>query len=186
MQLEKIDRERQIIRMFRRGETSAMDVLYAEYADYLNAVCLRYISDGNTVKDVLQESFIKIFENVGSFEYRGKGSLKAWISRLVINESLQQIRRKAAAKGMVVDTDMTGYPDSAPVVADISEETIMEMIRELPPGCRAVFNLYVIDGCSHKEIGEMLDIKPDTSASQYHKAKAILARKIREYKSRQR
>ena len=180
MQLEKIDRERQIIRMFRRGETSAMDVLYAEYADYLNAVCLRYISDGNTVKDVLQESFIKIFE------YRGKGSLKAWISRLVINESLQQIRRKAAAKEMVVDTDMTGYPESAPVVADISEETIMEMIRELPPGCRAVFNLYVIDGCSHKEIGEMLDIKPDTSASQYHKAKAILARKIREYKSRQR
>ena len=81
MQLEKIDRERQIIRMFRRGETSAMDVLYAEYADYLNAVCSRYISDGNTVKDVLQESFIKIFENVGSFEYRGKGSLKAWISR---------------------------------------------------------------------------------------------------------
>jgi RNA polymerase sigma-70 factor (ECF subfamily) len=88
------DKEQHIIKLFRRGDASAMDMLYAEYADYLTAVCARYIPDDDELKDVLQESFIKIFSKIGEFNYRGNGSLRAWITRIVINESLLTIRKK--------------------------------------------------------------------------------------------
>ena len=94
--------EQQIIRSFNRGDSSAMDELYGRYADYLTGVCTRYITADDDLKDVLQESFIKIFMGIGSFSYRGKGSLKAWMSRIVVND----------------------LPDFIPVASAISERII--------------------------------------------------------------
>jgi RNA polymerase sigma-70 factor (ECF subfamily) len=89
------DKEQQILSLFKKGDKCAMDKLYLEYADYLTGVCARYISNEDTLKDVLQESLIRIFTQIHQFEYRGKGSLKAWITKVTINEALIQLRKEA-------------------------------------------------------------------------------------------
>ncbi|WP_036904662.1 RNA polymerase sigma factor [Prevotella sp. AGR2160] len=179
------DIEQSIIDRFRRGDSSAMDVLYSQYSGYLTAVCARYITDDDDLKDVLQEALIKIFTNIGNFEYRGRGTLKGWMSRIVVNEALSLLRRQSAAQKVRPDTDLPDLPDEEPQLEGITTETIINCIQQLPPGYRTVFNLYAIEGHSHQEIAQMLGIKADTSASQYYKAKNMLARMLREVKRQQ-
>lgn len=176
------DNEQYIIKLFRRGDTSAMDVLYAEYADYLTSVCARYIPDDDELKDVLQESFIKIFSKIGEFNYRGNGSLRAWITRIVINESLILIRKKKNSPIINLEKEPPDVQDDEPEIGDLSQEVLTNMIRQLPDGYRTVFNLFVIEGKSHKEIAKILNIKADSSASQFHKAKKQLAKMIKNYR----
>ncbi|MBP9984902.1 MAG: RNA polymerase sigma factor [Prevotella sp.] len=176
------DKEQHIIKLFRRGDASAMDMLYAEYADYLTAVCARYIPDDDELKDVLQESFIKIFSKIGEFNYRGNGSLRAWITRIVINESLLTIRKKKNSPIINIENEPPDIQDDEPELGNIGEEVLTNMIRQLPDGYRTVFNLFVIEGKSHKEIAKILNIKADSSASQFHKAKKQLAKMIKNYR----
>ncbi len=176
------DKEQYIIKLFRRGDASAMDMLYAEYADYLTAVCARYIPDDDELKDVLQESFIKIFSKIGEFNYRGNGSLRAWITRIVINESLLTIRKKKNSPIINIENEPPDIQDDEPELGNIGEEVLTNMIRQLPDGYRTVFNLFVIEGKSHKEIAKILNIKADSSASQFHKAKKQLAKMIKNYR----
>src|SRR5574344_697176 len=176
------DKEQYIIKLFRRGDASAMDMLYAEYADYLTAVCARYIPDDDELKDVLQESFIKIFSKIGELNYRGNGSLRAWITRIVINESLLTIRKKKNSPIINIENEPPDIQDDEPELGNIGEEVLTNMIRQLPDGYRTVFNLFVIEGKSHKEIAKILNIKADSSASQFHKAKKQLAKMIKNYR----
>ena len=176
------DKEQHIIKLFRRGDASAMDMLYAQYADYLTAVCARYIPDDDELKDVLQESFIKIFSKIGEFNYRGNGSLRAWITRIVINESLLTIRKKKNSPIINIENEPPDIQDDEPELGNIGEEVLTNMIRQLPDGYRTVFNLFVIEGKSHKEIAKILNIKADSSASQFHKAKKQLAKMIKNYR----
>lgn len=176
------DKERKIVDLFRRGDVSAMDVLYAEYANYLTAVCARYISDDDDVKDILQEAFIKIFTTIDTFDYRGTGSLKAWMGRIVVNESLQWLRQRKRSPFDRMEADPPDLPDDDPETEDLSSDELTQLIRQLPEGYRAVLNLYVVEGKSHKEIAQLLGIKPDSSASQLHRAKSMLARIIKDYK----
>ncbi|WP_024990580.1 RNA polymerase sigma factor [Segatella albensis] len=184
------NREQRLIQLFRRGDATAMDRLYTEYADYLTGVCFRYIADDDNVNDVLQESFIKIFTQIHSFEYRDKGSLKAWLRRIVINESLRFLRTSNSLDVKRLDLeepDMASnmlVADDPPDTGLVDTDTLASLIASLPPGYRTVLNLYVIDGLSHKEIASQLGIKPDTSASQLHKAKQMLARMIKEYQDK--
>ncbi len=176
------DKERKIVDLFRRGDVSAMDVLYAEYANYLTAVCARYISDDDDVKDILQEAFIKIFTTIDTFDYRGTGSLKAWMGRIVVNESLQWLRLRKRSPFDRMEADPPDLPDDDPETDDLSSDELTQLVRQLPEGYRAVLNLYVVEGKSHKEIAQMLGIKPDSSASQLHRAKNMLAHIIKDYK----
>lgn len=159
-----------------------MDVLYAEFADYMAGVCLRYVPQPDDMRDVLQEALIKVFSSVGKFNYRGEGSLKAWLTRVVVNEALMFLRNKK--KMMFVDSEreIPDTPEDPPDTSGLTAEMVDEALRQLPDGYRAVFNLYAIEGRSHKEIAELLGIKPDTSASQYHRAKAMMARILRKRK----
>ena len=164
MKLFTTDKELTIVHKLSRGEATAIDLLYAEYAPFLTAVCARYIPQNDDMKDVLQEAFIKMFNKGDTFTYRGKGSLKAWATRIVINEALLFLRQQAKEE-----------------VNTLSTDEITAMIRQLPTGYRTVFNLYVIEGMSHQQIAELLNIKPDTSASQLHKAKVMLAHMIKSH-----
>lgn len=181
MNRQGLDNEQDIIGLFRRGDASAMDRLYAQYADYLTGVCYRYIINDDDLKDVLQESFIKIFTQIKSFEYRGRGSLVAWMSRIVVNESLQLLRRQKNDP-LVLDTELPDLPDEDPDTDNLTPEVLTRLLRKLPEGYRTVLNLYVIEGKSHKEIAELLHIKPDSSASQLHRAKNMFAQLIKDYK----
>lgn len=174
------NKEQHIITLFHKGDNRAMDKLYGEYADYLAGVCSRYIRNEENLRDVLQESFIKIFSKISTFEYRGKGSLKAWITKIVINESLHFLRESHPAMFIEQDTDPPDLPEEEPDVDCLSVDEIAELLLRLPPGYRAVFNLFAIEGKSHKEIAQLLNIKPDTSASQFYKARNMLAKMIKE------
>ena len=166
------------------GDSSAPKALYCAYAGYLTGVCARYLSDPDDVKDVLHDSFLHIFASMSSFEYRGPGSLKAWLTRIVINESLQFIRH--AYRSEILSPSIEAEvidEDEPPQLEGISMEMLHKLIRELPPGYRTVFNLYVFEEKSHKEIAALLNIKEASSASQFHRAKALLAAKINNLKS---
>ena len=180
------DQEQEIVRLFAKEDSRAMDALFAEYAGYLTAVAQRYVPREADMHDVLQESFIKIFTRIGDFEYRGKGSLRAWLTRVVVNEALHWLR--SGRQLLFADTDLErmDLPEEPPPATDtLTDEGLARLIGRLPAGYRAVFNLYAVEGKSHKESARLLDIKPDTSASQYHKAKNMLARMIREQRKKE-
>lgn len=158
---------------------AAFEQLYQSYSPYLFAICCRYISDDKEAEDVLQDAFIKIFRSLPRFKSQGAGSLKAWMSRIVINESLKHLKLKSR---MLKENEL---PENLPQEDESSEkiptEVLLKMIRELPEGYRTVFNLFVLDGKSHKEISRLLHIKESTSASQLFKAKALLSHNIKRY-----
>lgn len=158
-----------------------MRQLYDRYAECLAGVCIRYIADEDDRKDVLQECFIKIFTSIDKFEYRGEGSLKSWMIRITVNESLRFIKRCMKDCFIEYVGEMPDTPDE-PEVDDIPDDVINSMILSMPPGYRAVFNLYVFEQKSHKEIAAMLGIEENSSASQFSRAKSYLARRIKEYK----
>lgn len=167
-----------------KDDSSAKKALYCTYAGYLTGVCTRYLSDQDDVKDVLHDSFLHIFASMASFEYRGPGSLKAWLTRIVINESLQFIRHayRSEILSATIESEVS-EEDDPPRLEGISMETLHKLIRELPPGYRTVFNLYVFEEKTHKEIASLLNIKEASSASQFHRAKALLAAKINNLQS---
>lgn len=171
-----MNNEQHILQLFARGDSRAMDVLYAEFADYMAGVCARYVPQPDDMRDVLQEALIKVFSSVDSFHYRGEGSLKAWLTRVVVNEALMFLRDEKKMLFVDSEREIPDTPEEPPDTSGLTADMVDEALRQLPDGYRAVFNLYAIEGKSHKEIAELLGIKPDTSASQYHRAKAMLAR----------
>ena len=175
--------EQKLAERIRKRDNSAMKALYDQYAGYLTAVCSRYIDNKEDIRDLMQESFIRIFSSIGSFEYRGEGSLKAWMSRIVTNNTLKHIRDNIN-KGLIsIDDNIPDIPDEdIPEISDIPPSVIQEMIRKLPEGYRTVFNLFVFEEKTHKEIAGLLGIKENSSASQLHRAKALLAGWINEYR----
>lgn len=164
-------------------EEAAWKELFGVYSGSLSYVCSRYIIGKDDVHDVLQNSFIKMFRSIDSFEYRGSGSLKAWLTRIVVNESLKHIRQYSDFKTVTNDFEIPDISDEEePNLEEMSQEVIMEMIRSLPEGYRTVFNLYVFENKSHKQIAELLGIAENSAASQFHRAKGMLVQKIKEYK----
>jgi RNA polymerase sigma-70 factor (ECF subfamily) len=185
MHLFGINKEQQIIEMFSHGDSRAMDLLYAEYSGLLTGICARYIPNEEDRHDILQECFIKIFMKVSTFRYQGKGSLQAWMSRIVINESLSYLRHQKAMLISDEKEEIPDIPEEQPDTDNLTENQILELIARLPDGYRTVFNLFAIEGKSHKEIARILHIKPDTSASQYFRAKNMLARMIKDLKKKE-
>lgn len=177
------NKEQILIRRLLTKEEAAWKELFGTYSGNLTGVCSRYILGKDNVHDVLQNSFINMFRSIGTFEYRGSGSLKAWMIRITVNESLKHIKQHS---GIATDTDLSEFPDipddDEPDLEEIPQAAIMKMIRSLPDGYRTVFNLFVFEKKSHKEIAGLLGIAENSSASQFHRAKALLVQKIKEYK----
>lgn len=166
------------------GDNTATEWIYRKHVRYLSALCSRYITEDEDIKDVLQESFIKIFTSLDSFKYRGEGALKAWMAKITLNETLKFVRNNSRLPIDSIDDKDTNIADGDSMeTGDIPTDVLHQFIRELPDGYRTVFNLYVIDDKSHKEIAQLLGIKENTSASQLHKAKSMLAQKIKHYRT---
>ncbi|MBV8326990.1 sigma-70 family RNA polymerase sigma factor [Chryseobacterium sp.] len=164
-------------------EEAAWKELFGAYSGNLTYICSRYITEKEDVHDVLQNSFIKMFRSIETFEYRGSGSLKAWMTKITVNESLKHIKERADFKTTAEIDHLANLPDEdEPDFEEIPRAVIMEMIRSLPDGYRTVFNLYVFEKKSHKEIAGLLSIAENSSASQFHRAKSLLVQKIKEFK----
>lgn len=181
--LNKTNSEERLLREVQKGDTSAAESLYRQHVRYLSALCSRYLINDEDIKDVLQEAFLKIYASIGQFEYRGKGSLRGWMARITLNETLKFLRENSRLSFIEMDERLLDVPDSDLDTGDIPTDVLFGFVRELPEGYRTVFNLYVIDDKSHKEIAALLGIKENTSASQLFKAKAMLARKIKQYRT---
>ena len=156
-----------------------MRAFYDRYAGYLTAVALRYVPDRSAVKDILQDAFLKMLDAVGRFEYRGEGSLKSWASRIVVNGALKSLRGQGRLQYV---EDLPDVPEEEDVPAQkVPPAVLQHMIQSLPDGYRTVFNLFVFEQKPHREIAALLGIKEDSSASQYFRARALLARQIKAY-----
>lgn len=161
------------------GDRKALQELYNRYVGYAMAVALRYVPERDDAQDVIHDSFVKILTSIAKFTYRGEGSLKAWILRIVANEAVSFIKQKGRFTFVDEIPDMENQED--PQVENVPPQVLNRLIGELPDGYRVVLNMFVFEQKSHKEIAEELDIKESTSASQYLRAKKLLAKKIKNY-----
>lgn len=168
----------------RSGERAALRRLYDRYSEYAMAVGLRYIPDPDEVRDVLQDSFVKIFTAIGQFNHHGEGSLKNWVSRIVGNRSIDYLREH---QRFVTVSSIPDEPDEQeePDIGGVPPDVLTKMIGRLPANYRTVLNLYVFEQRSHREIAHLLGIKESTSASLFFRARKMLAKMIKEYLNKQ-
>ena len=163
------------------GNRRDQELLYRRYAAKLYAVCLQYSGNDEEARDILQEGFIKIFENLGS--YKHEGSFEGWMRRITVNTALEKFRSRHNLY-RVDDIDQINEPDAEPDNQDyagLEANDLIEIIRELPPKYRMVFNLFAIEGYSHKEISRMVNISEGTSKSNLSRARVILQRRVSSY-----
>lgn len=166
------------------GKRSAQSALYRQYAAVMLAVCLRYAQNRDEAEDILQEAFLKIFQNISS--YRKEGSFEGWMKRVMINHALNYFRKNRKLpfheniEG-INETEIMDKEDQSTLHAPVSAEKLTALVQTLPPGYRMVFNMYVFEEYSHKEISEELNISENTSKTQLLKARRMLRKKLVEF-----
>jgi RNA polymerase sigma-70 factor (ECF subfamily) len=153
--------------------------LYRRFSPRMYGVCLRYSANSEEAQDILQEGFIKVYKKLGS--YRGEGSFEGWIRRIFVNTAIEQFRRKTYQQPITETHEATVEAKYLSALDSLAEKDILKLIQELSPGYRTVFNLYVVEGYTHKEIGDMLNISEGTSKSQLSRAKVILQDLVKKF-----
>lgn len=161
------------------GNPKMQEALYAKFAPKMFAVCLRYAGNNDDAQDLLQEGFIKVFRNL--IKFRNEGSFEGWMRRVFVNTSIEHYRRKVHLNSISEQEERIIEDVSVSILDQLAERDIIQLVQELSPGYRTVFNLYVIEGYSHKEIADMLHISEGTSKSQLARAKSILQKKVANY-----
>ncbi len=163
------------------GNRRDQELLYRRHAARLYAVSLQYSGNDEEARDILQDGFIKIFENL--IHYKHEGSFEGWMRKIVVNTALEKFRSRHSLY-RVDDIDLIPEPEANPDNTDytgLEAVDLLDIIRELPPKYRMVFNLYAIEGYSHKEIGQMINISEGTSKSNLSRARIILQKKVSLY-----
>lgn len=159
--------------------TREAKAIYDSLSNKMYAVCLRYMGDRDSAEDVLQDGFVTLFNKLGT--YSGEGSFEGWARKIFVNTALMSLRKKDALKNSDdVDAARNISCDEPSAIQNIGYKDLMKMIAALPAGFRTVFNMYVIEGYSHKEIAEELGISETTSRSQLQRARTLLQSKIKE------
>jgi len=169
----------QLIYNCQKNDTKAQSELYELFSSKLFSICLKYSRNYAEAEDNLQDSFITIFKKIK--QYKNKGSFEGWLKRITINTALQRYRKQKVFD--IVNEDAIEDEEVDIDENDVSLEFLLSCIQELPDRYRLVFNLYVLDGYSHKEISEMLEINLGTSKSNLARARMILKEKITTYTS---
>lgn len=164
------------LELLRQANRKAQQDLYNGYAPKMFAICMRYAASQSEAEDLLQEGFIKVFQYL--HQYRGEGNFEGWMRRIFVNTAIEGIRKRNfwqklgdSESNLESGSDLNGFEN-------LSLLDLMKLIQGLSDGYRTVFNLYVIEGYSHKEIGELLNISEGTSKSQLSRAKAILQKTL--------
>jgi len=162
------------------GNADAQRELFDRFSPLMLGVAMRYIKDKERAEDVLQDGFIKVFKNIYRFEH--KGSLEGWIRRIIVNTALDQLRKyKKEQTNIELDDVSFELVQKSDAEERLQAEVLMEIIQQLPDGYRIVFNMFAIEGYSHKEIADELNITESTSKSQYSRAKSVLRKTLKKY-----
>ena len=159
-----------------KGDRKFQQMLYDLFSAKMFGVCLRYANEYNNAQDLLQEGFVKVFKNIEKF--RGEGSFEGWVRRIFVNTAIEHYRRQVNLYALHESevNYFEHYQDNALEI--LKHEDVLKMIQKLSSGYRTVFNLYVIEGYSHKEIAEKMGISEGTSKSQLARARYLLQKMI--------
>lgn len=173
--------DQHLIDSCKRGDRASQKVLYDSLVPKMFSICIRYIGDRTAAQDVLQDGFVTLFSKLDSF--KGEGSFEGWARRIFVTTALMELRKKDALK-MSEELEVVRGVKAETVgqVENISYRELMSLVTSLPPGFRTVFNLYAIEGYSHKEISQMLEITETTSRTQLRRARLWLQDKIKSLK----
>lgn len=158
------------------GERKMQMLLYERFAKQMFAVCSRYAKDQQSAEDIMQEGFIKVFKYIAKF--RKEGSFEGWVRRIFINTAIEHVRKQVNLYAIVDESGKAIDIEDTTVFDNLEVEDLMRMVQSLSPGYRTVFNLYAIEGYSHKEVSEILQISEGTSKSQLARARQILMEKV--------
>ncbi len=168
----------EIIDQCRKGDRRAQYRLYKLYSRAMYNICTRMVGNKIDAEDILQESFIKVFNNLES--YRSESTFGSWLKTIVINSCINFLKRK---KLLLVDAENSGIDEiqeENEEKLEIVPETLQKTIKELPEGARVIFNLFAMEDYKHKEIAEMLNISESTSKSQYQRARSMMQEKLKQ------
>jgi len=167
----------ELVKLCKAGERKAQELLYKLFAAKMLGVCLRYAVDKMEAEDMLQNGFIKLFQKLN--DYRGEGSFEGWVRRIMVHSAIEYYRKHRRLM-QVVDMEDAGHEQSVDptAISRLDVNDLMALIQQLSPGYRMVFNLYAIEGYSHKEIAEMTGITEGASKSQLSRARGILKEQI--------
>lgn len=175
---ELILNEQELVDRCRKKDRHAEEHLYNQLYPILYRIGMRYLSDHQDTQDVAVYTFIRVFNNLKKFRYEGPGSLKRWTGRIMVNESIRFLKKRSLLH-FGDDFEFLGVPDLQTTGLDqLQANDLMRLIEKLPTGYRTVFNLFVIEGFSHKEISDMLKISESTSKTQLKKARGQLMKNI--------
>lgn len=164
-----------------RRDSSAQRLLYEQYSSKMYGLCCRYVKGSMDAEDILVSAFMKVFDKIHQF--KNEGSFEGWIRKIVVNEALTYLRRNRSMY-VEIDLEQADYePDYQSLSDHLETEDLLRIIQELPTGYRIVFNLYAIDGYSHKEIADQLGISENTSKSQLSRARVYLQKVLAEQDS---
>jgi RNA polymerase sigma factor (sigma-70 family) len=166
------------IQQFQSGNHLIFEKIYQELSPKMYGFCLRYASDKDEAKDILQDSFIKIYHQLKTF--RGDGSFEGWAKKIVVNTALEYFRTKTKWQNMPLNEFNEAFEieNDEDILSDLSFQEMLLLVQELPPMYRMVFNLYVFEGMKHREIAEQLGVSEGTSKSNLSDARRILQRKL--------
>jgi RNA polymerase sigma-70 factor (ECF subfamily) len=171
--------EEELLKGCVKEDRNSQALLYQKYASKMFTVCLRYCNTREEAEDVLQDAFVKIFDKISSF--RSEGSLEGWIRRIMVNTALKsKDKRRMKFEGGEIENIHEPSVDEN-IISKINTKDLMQTISGLPDGYKHVFNLYAVEGYSHKEIGDLLQIGESTSRSQYSRARKILIERLNNY-----
>ena len=163
-----------------RGDDKARKELYMRYAGSLYALCLRYVGDRELARDLMHDGIIKVFDTIG--KYKPTGSLKSWVLRVSVNLVIDHIRKSRKFQTVSLDEKQERIPEpEKEEMRLVPKEELMKMVTRLPETKRVIFNLFCVEGYSHKDISVMLGIKEKTSSSLLFKAREQLSRNVRDY-----
>lgn len=170
----------ELARLCARGDDKARKEMYTRYAGSLYAICIRYVGDRELARDLMHDSMIRIYDTIG--KYRPTGSLKAWMSRVTVNIVIDHMRKERKFLIVPLEGEQEKIPEpSAEEMRTVPKEELIRMISALPEAKRVIFNLFCVEGYSHKDISKMLGIKEKTSSSLLFKAREQLAGNIKDY-----
>jgi len=167
--------EPELIKGLQKGEGKAHKFVYEKYAAIMLGICIRYLKNQMDAEEIMLNGFVRIFQNINQFE--NKGSFEGWMKRIIINEALGFLRKKEPLH-LAIEKEHIQVASDATAETDLAVEDLLNLLHDLPAGYRTVFNLYAIEGYSHKEIAAMLEITEGTSKSQLSKARALLQKRL--------
>ncbi len=165
--------EKDILQGCRKNKRQYQEILYRKYAARMYGICMSYAGNRDMAQDMLQDAFVKVYRKIRDFNM--EGSLEGWIRRIVANTAIDHLRKNQRQRNYIRETDE--LPDTAyepEVLEDMKAQDVLKLVARLPEGARIIFNLFALEGYTHKEIAEKMNISEGTSKSQFNRARKML------------